>query len=202
MNNHRIALRMVCVAMGCGLLLSSLAVKAHGHCDTESGPVAIAASKALQTGKFETVAIWVAEAQSQELQERFQECLSVYQMRGEAKKMAERYFMETAVRLHREAEGMSYTGLKPPQPLPQDVAEAEKALETGNVKPLTNLLSRELQQETQKWFRRALEARKLKDKSIRYGREWVDAYVKYVIYVHGLHKTIQAGPTHGVSHPE
>jgi hypothetical protein len=26
----------------------------------------------------------------------------------------------------------------------------------------------------------------------------VDAYVKYVIYVHGLHQTIQAGPAHGV----
>ena len=37
-----------------------------------------------------------------------------------------------------------------------------------------------------------------KGENVEAGREWVDAYVKYVIYVNGLYKTIQAGPAHGV----
>jgi len=196
------ALKMSLFGAVFSLGLAMLPLKANSHCDTESGPVAVAARNALQTGKFETVAIWVAETQSRELQERFQECLAVYRMGGQAKELAERYFMETAVRLHREAEGMSYTGLKPAQPLPRDIVEAEKALETGELKPLTNLLTTELEQETQKWFRSAVEAKKLRDQSLRSGREWVDAYVKYVIYVHGLHKTIKAGPAHGIGDDE
>lgn len=124
-------------------------------------------------------------------------------MGGKAKTLAERYFTETAVRLHREAEGMSYTGLKPAQPLPADIAAGEKALETGDLKPVTDLLSAELEKETQKWFRQTLEARKnYKGDDVEAGRTWVDAYVKYVIYIHGIYKMIQSGPEHGVGHVE
>lgn len=47
-------------------------------------------------------------------------------------------------------------------------------------------------------FEKARTAGQDKDKSLKAGRKWADAYVKYVIYVHGLYKTIQAGPAHGV----
>lgn len=183
------------------LILSFLFVfsgTSWAHCDTESGPVAVAAKKALKSGDFKLVAIWVGDDQADELQTRFEQCLEVYQGGGEAQELAERYFMETAVRLHREAEGMSYTGLKPAMPLPPDIAAAEKALATSDLKPVTGLLSREMERGTGKLFRKALEAKKHKDESVQKGREWVDAYVKYVIYVHGLHQKIQAGPEHGV----
>jgi len=167
------------------ILFISLPGAVWPHCDTESGPVAVAARKALETG------------------ENFNESLVVYKMGGKAGALAKRYFMETAVRLHREAEGMSYSGLKPAQPLPIDVAKAEKALETGNLKPVTNLLSMELQKETQKWFQKAVDAKKkYRNERVDDGREWVDAYVKYVIYVHGLYLKIQAGPKHGIGHVE
>lgn len=171
----------------------------YAHCDTESGPVAVDARKALETAKFKTVAIWVGKEQTQELQDNFEQALAVYRMGGKAEALAERYFTETAIRLHREAEGMSYTGLKPAQPLPRDIAKAEKALDTGNLKPVTDLLSGELQKEMQKWFKKALAAKKeYNGENLEAGREWVDAYVKYVIYIHGLHKAIKAGPKHGV----
>ena len=112
--------------------------------------------------------------------------------------LSEQYFMEIAVRLHREAEGMTYTGLKPAQPLPKDIAKAEKALETGNIDPVSNMLATEMEKKLQHVFERANKARQNKDKSLEAGREWADAYVKYVIYVHGLYKTIQAWPAHGV----
>lgn len=186
------------------VLFSWLPDSAWAHCDAESGPVAAAARQALESGSFNTLTIWVGERQEKELRSSFNATLAVYNMDGKAKALAERYLMETAVRLHREAEGMPYTGLKPTQPLPPDIAEAEKALETGNIKPLTNLLSRELQKESQKWFKMAFDAKKKynEDKSVETGREWVDAYVKYVIYIHGLYKMIQAGPEHGVGHVE
>jgi len=180
-----------------GLLVAAPRM-ARAHCDTMSGPVAGAARDALRTGEFESIAIWVGEQQTEELRKRFQECSAVYKMGGEAKDLAERYFIETAVRLHRAAESMVYTGVKPAQPLPPDIAAAEKALNTGDLTPVTDMLSEELEKQTQKWFQKVLEAKKHKQEGVEAGREYVDAYVKYVIYVHGLHQAIQAGPKHGV----
>jgi len=171
---------------------------ARAHCDTESGPVAQAARQALETGEFRPVAIWVGEKQAGELRQKFERSLSAYRMGGTARGLAAQYFMETAVRLHRQAEGFPYTGLKPEQPLPGDVAAAEKALETGKLAPVTELLTAELREKTEALFQQALKARKHRDESLEAGREWADAYVKYVIYVHGLYQTIQAGPAHGV----
>lgn len=203
MNKSRKCMKPMLLMPAFILLVTVLSGSVWAHCDAESGPVAVAARKALEAGEFNIIAIWVGEKQAKELRIRFEEALPVYNIGGKAKAFAERYFMETAVRLHREAEGMTYTGLKPALPLPPDVAKAEKALETGDLKPVTDLLYMELQKETQKWFRKALDAKKrYKGESVEAGRKWVDAYVKYIIYVHGLHKRIQAGPEHGVGHVE
>jgi len=171
---------------------------ARSHCDRVNGPVARDARRALETGDFANIAIWVGEEQEEELRERFEQCLDVYAEGGDSRSLAERYFMETAVRLHRAAEGMPYTGLKPAQPVPEDIAVAEKALKSGNVEPVTDLLTRELDTHVKKWFKQAREPRKNRGEDIEAGREWTDAYVRYVIYVHGLYKAIKAGPKHGV----
>jgi hypothetical protein len=170
----------------------------YAHCDTMSGPVAVAAMKALESGDVKLVQIWVGPSQEKELQERFRQCLSVRKMGDQAKELADRYFIETAIRLHRQAEGMPFTGVKPAQPLSPDVAAAEKALATGDIRIVTDLLSNEIKDCVQKWFDAAMQAQKNKDEDIEAGRQWVDAYVKYVVYVHGLHIKIQEGPQHGV----
>jgi hypothetical protein len=172
--------------------------RAGAHCDRVNGPVAKAARRALDASEFEHIAIWVGQEQEKELRKRFKQCLEVYNKGEKSRELAERYFMETAVRLHREAEGMPYTGLKPAQPVPKDIALADKALKTGNVKPVTDLLAKQMRQQVRKQFRRARRARKKRDRSVKAGRRWTDAYVRYVVYVHGLHKKIQAGPKHGV----
>lgn len=168
------------------------------HCDRRNGPVAVAAREALQSGDFEKVVIWVTKEEQEELNEKFKEALAVYKSGGEARNLATDYFMETTVRLHREAEGLPFTGLKPASPNPVDIAQAEKALETGDVGPLTSLLKDELEEGISKWFQNAMEAKKNKDQSVEAGREWVDAYVKYIIFSHKLYQQIQAGPPHGV----
>ena len=170
----------------------------QAHCDRENGPVAVAAKEALKSGDFSKVVIWVGEAQEKELKSKFEQALAVYSQGGESKELAKQYFMETAVRLHREAEGFPYTGLKPAMPSPPDIEAAEKALQTGSFKPVIDLLTKEMDDQTSKWFKKAYEARKTKDQSIEKGREWVDVYVKYITFVHGLYKTIEKGPKHGV----
>lgn len=179
-------------------LMIAGSLPASAHCDRVNGPVAKDASEALKTGDFNKIAIWVSEEQEEELKAKFEQTLTVYKNGEEARKLATDYFMETAVRLHREAEGMPFTGLKSASPNPEDIAKAEKALETGDIGPLQNLLKEELEQETSKWFQKALEAKQNKDTSVEAGREWVNSYVKYIVYTHKLYQKILAGPPHGV----
>lgn len=181
------------------LFFSVFTASSFAHCDSENGPTAVDARKALEKENFEIAAKWVGEKRTEELRNTFEEALEVYQMGGKAEELAEKHFVSTTVRLHREAEGMSFTGMKPAQKLPPVLAAAEKSLETGNLEPVTDLLSKELKKETGKWFKKAIAAKKnYEGDNLQAGRKWVDAYVKYVIFVNGIHKTIREGPAHGV----
>jgi hypothetical protein len=176
----------------------SLPQAAQAHCDRVNGPVAVPAKKALKTGDLDKVLIWVTEEQEAELKATYRQAMKVYNQGGASKELAERYFMENVVRLHRLAEGMPYTGLKPAQPAPEAIQTAEKALETGNLNPATDLLISEMKKKASHLFEQAVEAKKDKDESVATGRKWANAYVQYVIYIEGLYETIQAGPAHGV----
>ncbi len=176
----------------------SLPQAAQAHCDTVNGPVAVAAREALATEDVDKVLVWVTKDQEAELEATYRQAMKVYEQGGKSKELAERYFMENAVRLHRLAEGMPYTGLKPAQPHPEAIQTAEKALRLGKLKPATDLLITDMKEKALHLFEEAIEARKHKDESVSAGRKWVNAYVKYVIYLEGLHHSIQAGPAHGV----
>lgn len=180
------------------MAMSLFNTKSYAHCDRKNGPVAVAAKEALKTEDFSKVVIWVGEEQEEELKKKFNESLSVYQKDGDSKELAKEYFMETAVRLHRAAEGMPFTGLKPAQPAAKDIKVAEKALKTGNLDPVMDMFSNKLENKTQKWFQKALKAKKNKDNSVKAGREWTDMYVKYIVYLHKLYVKIEQGPPHGV----
>jgi hypothetical protein len=213
---------LVVVALVTSLFLG--ATTAWNHCDTMNGPVSTLARKALETGQFEAISIFVGEKQEKELRQRFEQCLGAYKMGGRAKELAERYFLETAVRLNRNTQGIPFKGLEPAQPFSPEILAAEKSLETGELKPVTDLLYAKLQEETQKWFQKAMElrnqkdvvsaqelqedpdkwfakameGRKLKDERVAEGRKRLNAYFRYIIYVRGVYLAIQAGPKHGV----
>jgi len=180
------------------ILLLSWNQSALAHCDRENGPVAMAAKEALRTGDLNKVLIWVGEEQEQELREKFNQSLEVYNKGGVAADLAQKYFLETTVRLHRAAEGMPFEGLKPASANPPDVEAAEKALETGNFEPVKELLCSALEAESLKWFEKTRASAENMEEIFAAGREWVDNYVKYIVYIHKLYQTIQAGPPHGV----
>lgn len=180
------------------LLILGFSFSSQAHCDRVNGPVAVAAKQALETGDISQALIWVGEQQAEELRTKFKQSLRAYTNGEASRQLAERYFMETTVRLHREAEGMPYTGLKPAQPSSKDIQTAEKALESKNLSPVTDLLSEEIRNKTTELYQHAMKAKKNRHQSVEAGREWVNAYVKYIVYVHKLYQKIQAGPAHGV----
>jgi hypothetical protein len=180
------------------LFIFGFSLKSYAHCDRINGPVAVDARKALETGEFNYASIWIGEEQEQELRSAFNHSLKVYKNGGESRKLAERYFMSTTVRLHREAEGMPFIGLKAAQPASNDIQIAEEALQSGDLKPVTDMLAEEIQKKTSELYSEAQKAQQRKGQSVETGREWVDAYVRYIVYVHKLYQNIQAGPAHGV----
>ncbi len=119
------------ITFGLALILSLciLLVPAGAHCDTLDGPVVVAAQKALDTGDVNPVLIWVQEKDEAQIREAFNKTLSVRKLSPEANDLADMYFFEMLVRVHRAREGAPYTGLKPAGLDRGAVGAADKALE-------------------------------------------------------------------------
>lgn len=170
-------------------LLVLMPSRALSHCDGMDGPVVKAAQKALDGGNVNLVLIWVQKADEVELRKAFDQTMTVRKLSLEAKALADRYFFETLVRLHRTAEGAPYTGLKPAgRDLGPAIPAADKALESGSVEPLLELLSDAVHVGTNEHFKHALEKKNFDKSDVEAGREYVKAYVEFVHYVERLYE--------------
>lgn len=168
---------------------------AFAHCDTLDGPVVAAARQALDENNANLVLIWVKTENEPEIKAAFDKAVSVRKLNPTAKEMADTYFLETLVRVHRAGEGAPFTGLKPAgADLGPAIPAADKAITTGDVQPVAKLLTETLQARLKEQFAK-VEARKAYDKNdVAAGREYVDAYVGYVHYVEGLYDAARAEP--------
>ena len=101
------------------------------HCDTLDGPVVGAARRALESGDVNLVLEWIQNKDEAETRNHFQKTVAVRKINAQAKDLADMYFFETLVRLHRAGEGAGYTGLKPAGVVEPPIAAADKALESG-----------------------------------------------------------------------
>jgi hypothetical protein len=165
------------------------------HCDTYSGPVITAAKQALEKSDVTPVLKWVKKEDEEQIKTAFKKTIAVRTKGAEAKELADNYFFETLVRIHRAGEGASYTGLKN-EPVEPIVAMSDKALETGNADSLTNKMAAHVKEGIRKRFTKALEAKKSADKSVEAGREFVEAYINYVHYVEEIHTVLMSKGEH------
>lgn len=173
------------------LFLSS--INANAHCDTLDGPVVESARIALTTGDVTGVLKWVSIDDEQLIRTAFQNTMEVRKLGGQAQKLADMYFFETLVRIHRAGEGAPYTGLKPGAEVDPAIALADKALESGSVDKLVGVLTDATAKGIRERFLRALETKKHADESITAGRDFVEAYVIFTHYVEGLHASVKGG---------
>jgi len=72
------------------------------------GPVVKAARRALETGNANLILPWVPKEAEDKLKEAFERTLRVRKLDKEARELADYWFFETAVRLHREGEGAPF----------------------------------------------------------------------------------------------
>jgi len=176
-------------------LLFLVPVAAFGHCDTMNGPVVADARKAFAANDVTPTLKWVKPESEAEIRGAFKQAASVRSKGDDARNLAERYFFETLVRVHRAGEGAPYTGLKD-EPVEPIIAKTDAALATGSVDDVVNLLQDAVAEGVRHRFERALASSKTRDANVDDGREYVEAYVDFTHYVEGLHAAIESSGGH------
>ncbi len=178
------------------LTIFATSQSAYAHCDTLDGPVVKDARVALDNGDITPLFKWLRASDEKTIQDAFETTLAVRAKGGKAKELADMYFFETLVRIHREGEGAPYTGLKPGIAVDPAVALADKALEDGSIDKLVNILTNAMAKGIRERFKHANKTQKHAAESVEAGREFVEAYVVFTHYVEGLHNDIKGKNSH------
>lgn len=170
----------------------SVQTSVFSHCDTMNGPVITAARQALEKGDVTKVLKWIKKENEEIIKEAFKKTLIVRTLNNEAKELADNYFFETLVRIHRAGEGAPYTGLKSTTVEPI-IELADKALETEKIDELVTKITGHVSKEIRGKFEKALKAKKHADESVEAGREYVEAYVHFI---EGIHNAVMSKGHH------
>jgi hypothetical protein len=118
------------------------------RCDALDGPVIQAAKKAIERINVLYVLPWVQHASEAELRDAFEDLMHAREKHPDAEKVADRWFFETVVRLHRMGEGEAFTGLKPDGADPGPASRlADAALESGDVEDLKDFFEDAIEDE-------------------------------------------------------
>jgi hypothetical protein len=181
-------------------IASLLASPAFAHCDSVDGPVAGAAMQALDTGNVNLALPYAPVAAEDEIKAAHRMALEAREDGAAAARVADRWFMETVVRLHRAGEGAAFTGLKPAGidygPV---IPAAEAALASGDPGQVVALLSGAVEDSVRYRFE---EARKLLESTpgdrpetadaVPEARERVSAEFAFIGYAEGIHAALEA----------
>jgi uncharacterized protein DUF6448 len=165
---------------------------AAAHCDTTRGPVVTAARAALETGDANLVLHWVRPDDEGAVKSAFQQTLQVRALGPEAKRLADRNFFETLVRIHRAGEGAPYTGLSDEEPEPI-IAATDRALERGSADELEQQLIGAVKTGLAERFSAARAAAGFRPGDVADGRAFVAAYVPLTHWVEAVFTVASGG---------
>ena len=173
------------------------------HCDTRDGPVVKAAIKALETGNLNYILIWIPKESEEELKAIFAKTLRARKAGKDAKEVADDWFFENAIRLHRAGEGASYTGMKPAG-LSEGavVPKAEKAIETENPDETIDFILKTVKEDLTRRFHHVMEKKTYDVNDVDAGREFIGAFIGWVVYSHHLYVSVTSAAAHGEQHGE
>jgi hypothetical protein len=166
------------------------------------GPVVAAAREALERRDVGRILPYVKADREAEVRAAFERTMAVRDGDAAVNEVADLYFYETVVRVHRAGEGAPYTGLKPAG-LPQGpvVPVAERAIATGDPTELVTLLRDKATAEVERRFRQAMVRQRQWDDSIASARAYVEAVLGLEVWAHDLYMRLD-GAVHEGRAPE
>ncbi len=169
---------------------------AMAHCDSLDGPVIADAQHALVQKDVTPVLKWVPASDEAEVRSAFKMALAVRGESDTAKTVADNYFFETLVRIHRASEGAPFTGIKPVGSVEPAIAAADRALATGHIDELADELSAAIHAQVRERFATAYQHRQSAEQSVEQGREYVASYVQFTHFVEAVHNLVDVGISH------
>ena len=172
------------------------------HCDSMDGPVVLAARRALDANDPTIVLPYVKKVGEPEVLTAFQRTVGAHDGNPTANEVADLYFFETVVRVHRAGEGAPYTGLKPAGlgfgPV---VPVAERAIESGSVDELERVLVEKVRHEVRERFVRMVELGAHAHQGVDAARAHVEAMLGLEVWSHKLYGCATSGAhDHGDAH--
>ncbi|RDD92761.1 hypothetical protein DTW89_11665 [Acidovorax sp. BoFeN1] len=172
---------------------------AAAHCDTADGPAVLDGRRALDLGNVNIALKWVRAEDETEVRAAFERAGRVRAAGGEAASLADQWFLENLVRIHRAGEGAGYDGIKPSGTvMPPQVRAADEALDQGTIEPLRGLIEAPRWAELEKRFNHALALKNFDADDLVAARGYMDAYVSFFKYAEGHdHGHDHASHAHG-----
>lgn len=168
-----------------------------GHCDWIKGPVVLDAQAALDKADIAPVLKWIPANREKEVRDAFAQTLAVRKQSAEAKELADRFFFETVVRIHREFEGAAFHGLRGEEYTPDpSIVAAERALESGSLEEVEKMLDADIATGLRERFRHARHTKEHATHNANAGRQYVHEYAEFIHYVLRLHQDA-TGAAHG-----
>lgn len=129
--------------------------------------------------------------------------------RRDSTHLADLWFFETLVRVHREGEGAPYTGLKPVGAGENAAIDAaDDALAAGSVAKVEALLIHAVRDGLRERFAVALAKKNVDVNDVAAGRAYIHEYVPFIHYVEGIYNAANpaghghAGPAGATPHPD
>ena len=165
------------------------------HCDSMDGPVVAAAANALDAADPLLVLPYVPKEGEREVIAAFERAEAVRKLGPEAHELADRYFFETVVRVHRAGEGAPYTGLKPAGlDVGPVIPVAERAIESASADELVKLLCGFVKDEVETRLKHTVELGRRSNGDLEINREYVEAMLGLQVWSHGLYQAVRAHP--------
>ena len=113
------------------------------------------------------------------------------------KEIADLWFFETVVRLHREGEGAPYTGLKPASDEGPVIPIVEQAIEDDDPTDLEDFLAGELNEEIEERLNNLISLKDYDEDDVPAAREYIEAMFEFTLYSHHLYEYIVSDIGHG-----
>ena len=163
------------------------------HCDSLDGPVVQAARRALDAGNVTLVLPYAPETAEKEIIDAFEKVVQARRTNAICREVADRYFFETVVRLHRAGEGAPFTGLKPAGlDVGPIIPIAEKAIESENGAALEEALVAAVREQVADRFQHLGHLRAGAQRGVAGARAYVQAMLGLQVWAHGLYQAIRA----------
>ena len=163
------------------------------HCDSFDGPVVRAARTALEQEDVDVVLPYVHASGEDEVRHAFDLAVKARTLGAEAREVADLFFFETTVRVHRAGEGAPYTGLKPAGlDVGPVIPLAERAIASGDRGALSRFLSEAVDAEVRARLAEVMKLEEHAGEGVTEARHYVSAMLGLQVWAHKLYGAIRA----------